>query len=49
MVIGTDIFTAFGGMKNCIFVFTSDAVLILQKEKYKDVKKVYAKWENKNK
>ncbi|MCE3076887.1 mannose-1-phosphate guanylyltransferase [Chryseobacterium gwangjuense] len=43
MVIGTDIFTAFVGMKNCIFVFTSDAVLVLQKEKSQEVKKVYAK------
>lgn len=42
MVIGTDIFTAFVGMKNCIFVFTSDAVLVLQKEKSQEVKKIYA-------
>ncbi len=43
MVIGTDIFTAFVGMKNCIFVFTSDAILVLQKEKSQEVKKIYAK------
>lgn len=41
MIIGTDIFTAFVGMKNCILVHTSDAILILQKEKSQDVKKVY--------
>lgn len=41
MIIGTDIFTAFVGMKNCILVHTSDAILILQKEKSQDVKKIY--------
>lgn len=41
MIIGTDIFTAFVGMKNCIFVHTPDAILILQKEKSQDVKKIY--------
>lgn len=41
MVIGTNIFTSFVGLKNCIFVFTNDAFLILQKEKSQDVKKVY--------
>ena len=41
MIIGTDIFTAFVGMKNCIFVHTLDAILILQKEKSQDVKKIY--------
>lgn len=41
MIIGTDIFTAFVGMKNCILVHTSDAIMILQKEKSQDVKKIY--------
>lgn len=41
MIIGTDIFTAFVGTKNCMFVYTEDAILILQKEKSQDVKKIY--------
>lgn len=40
MVIGTETFTAFVGMKNCIFVHTPDAILVLQKEKSQDVKKI---------
>ena len=45
MVIGTEIFTAFVGMKNCIFVHTPDALLVLQKEKSQDVKKIYSQLE----
>ncbi|KQS93212.1 sugar phosphate nucleotidyltransferase [Chryseobacterium sp. Leaf394] len=45
MVIGTEIFTAFVGMKNCIFVHTSDAILVLQKERSQDVKKIYSQLE----
>lgn len=41
MVIGTDIYTSFLGMRNSIFVHTKDANLILQKEKAQDVKKIY--------
>lgn len=41
MVIGTDIFTAFVGLKNTILVYTKDAFLVLQKEKSQDVKKIY--------
>ncbi|MFC0428843.1 mannose-1-phosphate guanylyltransferase [Chryseobacterium scophthalmum] len=41
MVIGTEIFTAFVGLKDCILVHTPDALLILHKEKSQDVKKVY--------
>ncbi len=41
MVIGTDIYTAFVGLKNAILVYTKDAVLVLQKEKSQDVKKIY--------
>lgn len=45
MVIGTDIQTEFLGVENTIFVYTSDAILILKKEKAQDVKNVYEKWE----
>ncbi|MAB91189.1 MAG: mannose-1-phosphate guanylyltransferase, partial [Planctomycetes bacterium] len=41
MVIGCDKFTAFVGLKNTIFVNTSDAILILSKEASQDVKGVY--------
>lgn len=41
MIIGTDIFTAFVGIRDCIFVHTTDAMMILQKEKSQDVKKIY--------
>lgn len=45
MVIGTEIFTAFVGMKDCILVHTPDAILVLQKEKSQDVKKIYSQLE----
>ncbi|MCL1671854.1 mannose-1-phosphate guanylyltransferase [Elizabethkingia ursingii] len=45
MVIGTDIFTAFVGVKDSILVHTQDAILILHKEKSQDVKKVYSQLE----
>lgn len=41
IVIGTEIFTGFVGLKNTIFVYTKDAFLIIQKEKSQDVKKIY--------
>lgn len=41
MVIGSDIYTTFLGMKNTIFVHTDDANLILQKENAQEVKKIY--------
>ncbi len=41
IVIGTDIFTGFVGLKRTIFVHTKDAFLIIQKEKSQDVKKIY--------
>lgn len=41
MVIGTDVFTAFVGLRNTIFVFTPDANLILKKSHSQDVKYVY--------
>jgi len=45
MVIGTEIFTAFVGLKDSILVHTPDALLILHKEKSQDVKKVYTQLE----
>jgi len=41
IVIGTEVFTGFVGMKNTIFIYTKDAFLIVQKEKSQDVKKIY--------
>lgn len=41
MVIGTDVYTAFVGLKDSILVHTKDAILVLQKEKSQDVKKIY--------
>src|SRR5690606_22423338 len=41
IVIGTELYTGFVGMKNTIFVCTKDAFLIVQKEKSQDVKKIY--------
>lgn len=46
MVIGTDIFTAFLGLENTIFVTTPTANLILRKENSQDVKGVYSKLES---
>ncbi len=41
MVIGTDKYAAFVGLKNTIVVDTKDALLLVQKENSQDVKKVY--------
>ncbi len=41
IVIGTEIYTGFVGLKRAIFVYTKDAFLIVQKEKSQDVKKIY--------
>jgi mannose-1-phosphate guanylyltransferase len=41
MTIGTSNFTAFVGLRNCIFVTTPTANLILQKEDSQEVKNVY--------
>lgn len=41
MIIGSDIYTAFVGLSNCIFVSTPTANLILQKEDSQEVKNVY--------
>jgi len=45
MVIGTDNFTAFLGLKNTIFIATPAANLILQKEQAQQVKDIYVKLE----
>lgn len=42
MVLGTSKYTAFVGLKNSILVYTDDAILVVQKEKSQDVKKVYS-------
>lgn len=47
MVIGTDVYTAFVGLKNTIFVATESANLILQKESSQEVKNVYNELERK--
>lgn len=41
MIIGSDIYTAFVGLKDTIVVHTDDALLFVQKEKSQDVKKIY--------
>lgn len=48
MVIGTDNYTAFIGLKNTIFVYTDTANLILQKDNSQDVKNVYNQLEREN-
>jgi mannose-1-phosphate guanylyltransferase len=48
MVIGTNNYTAFVGLKNCIFVYTETANLILQKESSQEVKSVYSELERNN-
>jgi mannose-1-phosphate guanylyltransferase len=48
MVIGTDLFSTFVGLKNTIFVSTPDANLILQKEQSQDVKYIYNQLEKEN-
>lgn len=45
MCIGSEIYTAFVGLKNTIFVHTKTANLILQKEASQDVKQVYSQLE----
>ncbi|OYQ32099.1 mannose-1-phosphate guanylyltransferase [Flavobacterium cyanobacteriorum] len=48
MIIGTDKYTVFLGLKNTIFISTDDANLILNKENAQDVKKIYALLEQAN-
>ncbi|MBW3466399.1 mannose-1-phosphate guanylyltransferase [Arthrospiribacter ruber] len=45
MVIGTDIHSEFIGLSQTILIQTSDAILVLNKEKAQDVKKVYERLE----
>lgn len=48
MVIGTEKYTAFLGLRNTIFVYTDTANLILQKENSQDVKDLYGELERQN-
>ncbi|MDN3671906.1 mannose-1-phosphate guanylyltransferase [Flavobacterium branchiarum] len=48
MVIGSDKYTTFLGLKNTIFVHTDTANLILQKENSQDVKDLYGELEKQN-
>ncbi|WP_291285074.1 mannose-1-phosphate guanylyltransferase [Flavobacterium sp.] len=48
MVIGTEKYTAFLGLRDTIFVYTSTANLILQKESSQDVKDLYCELERQN-
>jgi mannose-1-phosphate guanylyltransferase len=48
MVIGTNTFTSFIGLKNTIFVATDNANLILQKEHSQEVKNIYNALEKQN-
>ncbi|MCC9017167.1 mannose-1-phosphate guanylyltransferase [Flavobacterium lipolyticum] len=48
MIIGTEKYTAFLGLKNTIFVYTDTANLILQKENSQDVKDLYGELERQN-
>lgn len=48
MVIGSDKYTTFLGLKNTIFVYTDTANLILQKENSQDVKDLYGELEEQN-
>jgi mannose-1-phosphate guanylyltransferase len=41
MVIGTQVHTSFVGMQNCLFIYTPDAIMVLQKEHSQAVKEVY--------
>lgn len=45
MVIGSDLTTEFVGLSHCILIMTEDAVLVLNKDKAQDVKKVYERLE----
>lgn len=48
MVIGTKIHTEFLGLKDTLLIHTSDAILVLQKDKAQDVKKIYERLEKEN-
>lgn len=46
IVIGTSTHTTFIGVKNCILIYTADALMVLQKENSQEVKKVYQQLES---
>lgn len=46
IVIGTSICTTFVGVKNCILIYTADALMVLQKENSQEVKQVYQQLES---
>jgi len=46
IVIGTSMHTTFIGVKNCILIYTSDALMVLQKENSQEVKQVYQQLES---
>jgi mannose-1-phosphate guanylyltransferase len=46
IAIGTSKHTTFIGVKNCILVYTDDALMVLQKENSQDVKQVYQQLES---
>ncbi|QYH38994.1 NTP transferase domain-containing protein [Algoriphagus sp. NBT04N3] len=45
MVIGSELHTEFVGLSNSILICTADAILVLNKDKAQDVKKVYERLE----
>lgn len=46
IVIGTSLHTTFIGVKNCILIYTADALMVLQKENSQEVKEVYQQLES---
>ena len=46
IVIGTSMHTTFIGVKNCILIYTTDALMVLQKENSQEVKQVYQQLES---
>ncbi|MFD2942094.1 mannose-1-phosphate guanylyltransferase [Flavobacterium notoginsengisoli] len=46
IVIGTSLHTTFIGVKNCILIYTVDALMVLQKENSQEVKQVYQQLES---
>lgn len=46
IAIGTSMHTTFIGVKNCILIYTADALMVLQKENSQEVKQVYQQLES---
>lgn len=46
IVIGTSLHTTFIGVKNCILIYTADALMVLQKENSQEVKQIYQQLES---